>query len=401
MKIKLRNPFEDEGFRKEPPSSSYFKWSSDAPPYVIVGGGNPVRDESHAEYHALWKELHAKENPTAEWFANWMSRIPKDCGCGESLVSLLKRLPPRFDDWFNYSVYLHNAINQKLNKVQYGPLDARVLVRGENDLDKMVQLIQPKILRQVIVPSKDRAVLVLACDDKTREEFRHTRPRMEAYARKHNLDFVVIGQITQQTHKCGNKYAYSEIAHLWEQTLWLDTDVVVDPSAPNIFDSVPPGSWGMVDDLAVMENTDWFNSEFKMCQGYWGVEQSNLPSAWNSGVVVAPRNAADCYYPPPMRVPNVWCAEQHWHTQALLMHQASVITLPEIWNNGFPWKEWHNNIPKSYFNHVNGCKPQSLRVKILKHLANGKKDLSSDILNEFSVAWRPGWLDSEVNLKGV
>jgi hypothetical protein len=267
------------------------------------------------------------------------------------------------------------------------------LILDNDDIDQFVQLIEPAILCHIPPPEKSRAILVIACDEKTQTEFKHTRPRMEVYAQIHGLDFVVIDKISKQTHKCGNKYAYSQIAHLWEQTLWLDTDVIVNPTAPNIFDLVPPGSWGLVDDLAVMENTDWFVSEFRYCQRYWGVEETRLPKAWNSGVVVAPRNAKDCYYPPPMRVPNVWCAEQHWHTQALVQHNADVVTLPEVWNNEFPWKDWYKNLPTSYFNHVNGCHPQELRVEVIAELATGKTKLSDEVLGKIMNSWRPGWLE--------
>jgi hypothetical protein len=215
---------------------------------------------------------------------------------------------------------------------------------------------------------------------------------MRQYAANHGLDFVEVTEISKQTHACGNKYAYSQIADRWQQTLWLDTDVVVDPEAPNIFDSVPVGSWGLVDDLAVMENTEWCVAEFQKCQEVWGVSVSRLPHAFNSGVVVAPNNAAECYYPPPMRVPNVWCAEQHWHTQCLLDKGASVVTLGEEWNNGFPWQRWHDQIPTSYFNHVNGCKPHSLRVDILKHLSQGNTTIVGDLLEQVKQSWKPGWV---------
>jgi len=152
------------------------------------------------------------------------------------------------------------------------------------------------------------------------------------------------------------------------------------------------GSWGLVDDLAVMENTDWFVSEFQMCQGVWGVPVTRLPAAWNSGVVVAPKNAAECYYPPPMRVPDVWCAEQHWHTQCLLDNKASVVTLGEEWNNGYPWQRWQDQLPTSYFNHVNGCQPHSLRVAILNHLADGNTSISNDLIEQVRTAWNPGWV---------
>lgn len=347
----------------------------------------------HLGYRTMWHEWHAKQDPTQEWVDDFLSRIPTNCDCGKSFRQWMAENPPTFENWFEYSVAGHNFVNRKLKRIEYGPLDARILVDGLS-LGESVQLIKPAILSKVHEPTRERALLVLVADEKTRQEYQHTGERMRQYAINHGLDFVEITDISKQTHACGNKYVYSEIADRWQQTLWLDTDIVVDPNAPNIFDSVPVGSWGMVDDLAVMENTDWFVSEFQMCQQVWGVPVSRLPHAFNSGVVVAPNNAAKCYYPPPMRVPDVWCAEQHWHTQCLLDKGASVVTLGEEWNNGYPWQRWHDQIPTSYFNHVNGCKPQSLRSDILQHLAAGNTTLDDSLIKRAKETWKPGWLET-------
>lgn len=381
--IRIENPAKALGGTKQQAKGVHYRWEFESKDY-----------SNASKYHSLWKEWHTKEDPTLEWIADWLNRVPKSCGCGKSFAEWLAGNPPDFANWFEYSVAGHNFVNRKLKRIEYGPLDAKLLVDGLS-LGGSVQLLKPTILSQVPEPTRERALCVLVADSKTRSEYEHTGERMRQYASNHDLDFIEITEISQQTHACGNKYAYSQIADRWLQTLWLDTDVVIDPNAPSIFDSVPVGSWGMVDDLAVMENTDWFVSEFQMCQQVWGVPVGRLPSAWNSGVVVAPSNAAECYYPPPMRVPNVWCAEQHWHTQCLLDKQASVVTLGEEWNNGFPWERWHKQIPTSYFNHANGCTPLSLRVDILKHLAAGETKLDPALIARVRDSWNPAWTKHE------
>jgi hypothetical protein len=60
-----------------------------------------------------WETLHTVRNPTPSWFANWESKIP--CGaCKENYKKL--RIEPRYDDWFRFTVELHNAVNAKLEK---------------------------------------------------------------------------------------------------------------------------------------------------------------------------------------------------------------------------------------------------------------------------------------------
>lgn len=67
-------------------------------------------------FHTHWREWHLKRNPTADWLADWLKRIPPGCGCGEDFPSFIKSNPPRFNDWFPYSVEGHNFVNKKIGK---------------------------------------------------------------------------------------------------------------------------------------------------------------------------------------------------------------------------------------------------------------------------------------------
>ncbi len=65
-------------------------------------------------YHALWNEIHEKQDPTPEWFADWCRRVPKTCGCDRWLTAYLVSNPPRYDDWYPWTVEMHNAVNVKV-----------------------------------------------------------------------------------------------------------------------------------------------------------------------------------------------------------------------------------------------------------------------------------------------
>ncbi len=84
---------------------------------------HPVID--YSAFHRHWQELHSEKTPTPKWFSDWIARTPPNCGCGEGIAAIIKRLPPRFDDWFSYSVDLHNAVNAKLGKQLITVEDAR------------------------------------------------------------------------------------------------------------------------------------------------------------------------------------------------------------------------------------------------------------------------------------
>jgi len=83
-----------------------------------------IPQETTQTYHALWTELHTKSDPTPEWFAGWLNRIP--CGnCRSTARTILERIKPRYNDWFPWSVELHNAVNAKLGKPQVALQEAR------------------------------------------------------------------------------------------------------------------------------------------------------------------------------------------------------------------------------------------------------------------------------------
>lgn len=63
---------------------------------------------------ALWVEAHSKQDPTPEWFADWVSRVPSfGCGCKSWLKEYLKTNPVRYDDLYAWSVECHDAVNKK------------------------------------------------------------------------------------------------------------------------------------------------------------------------------------------------------------------------------------------------------------------------------------------------
>ena len=69
------------------------------------------------KFHALWNLIHDQENATPWWFKTWVEKIPQnDCGCPIWLLKYIVTNPPRYDDWYNWTVELHNAVNIKLGK---------------------------------------------------------------------------------------------------------------------------------------------------------------------------------------------------------------------------------------------------------------------------------------------
>ncbi len=116
-RIVITNPATLRGREQKPPKSHTFHWKA---PEQLPSNRNNV-------FHDLWREAHTKQDATAEWYADWLNRIPCSV-CKTSLKAILEELgPPDYTDWFAYSVRLHNAVNRKLQKPELTLDEARAI----------------------------------------------------------------------------------------------------------------------------------------------------------------------------------------------------------------------------------------------------------------------------------
>ena len=98
---------------------------------------SPVQQQTHEERgRALWKEIHEKTDPTPEWFAKWLSRVPNTSGCGSCQKWAIDwiKIPgnePDYDNWFPWSVLFHNGVNAKID-AEGRPREQWTLERARN-----------------------------------------------------------------------------------------------------------------------------------------------------------------------------------------------------------------------------------------------------------------------------
>jgi hypothetical protein len=62
-----------------------------------------------------WRKLHTTRF-TPEEFEAWIRSIPGCSSCQRDFRKLLETHPPRFNDWWQWTWEIHNAVNAKLGK---------------------------------------------------------------------------------------------------------------------------------------------------------------------------------------------------------------------------------------------------------------------------------------------
>jgi len=188
-------------------------------------------------------------------------------------------------------------------------------------MDGQLRVIRKPFVKELPEPKHRLAILTIAPDVRPKLELEISRPSFQRYAEELEADYIELTDIETSNHPCGNKYLLTQVCERYEQTLLLDTDIIIMPNAPNIFREVPVGKWGLVDDLQNLDKAsgcEWVRVEMKQICDAVGIHNILLTKAWNSGFVVAPTDAIREYYPPTEAVPFLWCVEQHLHTINLL-----------------------------------------------------------------------------------
>lgn len=81
-----------------------------------------------ARSRELWTELHTKQDATPEWLEAWLNRVPNyGCGCRKKAKELIAENPPDFARFFEWTVELHNLVNEQLGKPAVTPDEARAI----------------------------------------------------------------------------------------------------------------------------------------------------------------------------------------------------------------------------------------------------------------------------------
>lgn len=140
------------------------------------------------------------------------------------------------------------------------------------------------------------AIITLAIGDAFEEMGKHTHPLMKRYATICNADFIVINK-KKYEEKLGlityEKFQVGEyLGAQYERLLFIDTDVVVCPNAPNLFQLCPPGTFCAANE----EGYSMAGTHKKVTQQVLGEIDWKFPY-FNSGVMLFDNHHKDIFNP--------------------------------------------------------------------------------------------------------
>jgi ADP-heptose:LPS heptosyltransferase len=136
-------------------------------------------------------------------------------------------------------------------------------------------------------PNEKRAIVTVAIGDESSELAKIARPTLDAYAKKVYADVITIDK--QEVNKVAvhlEKFQIKELLSEYDRVLYVDADILINSSCPDIFDIVPKEAVGAVPDC---HNGKWGNinrfNEIIAVQDKLGNVNWNA-GYFNSGVIV-------------------------------------------------------------------------------------------------------------------
>lgn len=211
------------------------------------------------------------------------------------------------------------------------------------------------------------AVITLATG-KASEWLAISQPSHQAYANKINATYVILDTATMP-YPMGEKWRLSRIAESYDRIIYLDADVIVRPTAPDLFSVVPAGTVGVYNDLPDMAGTEWYHNEVAELQASQELPVRRLDHCYNTGLVVFDRDHRDIFAPPTKRFKAVFCAEQHLINIRLVERGYKVTPL----TREIHWQWWSDpkkqHYSKAHFIHNSGQRDHNQRVADMKATA--------------------------------
>ena len=148
-----------------------------------------------------------------------------------------------------------------------------------------------------------KAVVTLAIGNFYTKMGKITHPTLKAYADKIGADFIVIDDMGERTLPHYRKLDLGKLLKTYGRILYVDTDILIREDAPDLFDIVPIGKCGMLDEgrftdrQANMEN---FITQFGLDPKTWDKKY------YNTGVMLFDKSHKALFIEPPSEINNFY-----------------------------------------------------------------------------------------------
>jgi len=199
-----------------------------------------------------------------------------------------------------------------------------------------------------------KLALVTRSDENIREMSDLTHPGIRAYADKCGADFIIYDhepEIWTDDKKPHYRILKAiETFEEYDRILFMDTDVVINPNCPNIFDVVPPECIGSVfEDKGSRQKKR--RKLIKAIQGRWG-DVGWREGYTNAGVLVASRQHVRMFEPHKGEYYLGWGSVDVHMSYKAHQYGMQMMELPFQWNHMTMFSQAWNDSPDRFNSNI-------------------------------------------------
>jgi hypothetical protein len=317
-----------------------------------------------------WDPLHRYVYTTPERceadYVEWTANIPEiTCNCKLKWAELVAANPPDFSShaaFFKWGVDRHNDVNEHLLKPRITIGEARHL----HDYP-----IWCDVEEDIKPPTSDKLIITIAIGRKFQEILELSRPYLQAYAKKCGADYVELTNPTQGWWGL-EKFRVKAFQKYYERIAFLDSDLLVRPNCPNLFDIVEPHRIGMHNDSMyniagvsanIIGNQTWLGGGRAALLNSQGVYLKSYiePVCQNSGVVVFSKHH-DIWNGMTKPFPRSHCDEQFWVERQAQKYSIQQLTYHFNTQYWFGHGQFQKLKPSAYIIHFSGVPGNKLKL---------------------------------------
>ena len=220
---------------------------------------------------------------------------------------------------------------------------------------------------RVPTPTSDRLVIQIGTGEQCGKELKVSGPRAKKYADRCGADYLSVTHGHFRRWPMASKWRASTYARHYQQTVFLDTDVLIADDAPNLFDQSQ--GWGGFDEMpsfVEQNNRDALNPDARKICDQQGVNAIHLTRSFNGGILLIPGESCHLYSPPAEPFEPIWILDQVWLTLSLLRERMPITWFSPDWYSAFIDSDFWSTWDKRPFVHMNGCQHKCTRLDLMK-----------------------------------
>lgn len=210
------------------------------------------------------------------------------------------------------------------------------------------------------------AIFTLAVGPNSLDQHAITGPQMAAYASRVGADFHAITDDQHPAYPLANKFRLKTLAANYERVLFLDADVWVRSTAPNVFEEFAADKVWMHSDRSHQVNYDSLIINYVTIARQQRVPRIIDYHCYNSGVVLFSKQHIDLWTAPPLPSPTQFLTEQIWIEYMTREASIPVGHLPTEFNTQWWFRDFAAREPHAHFVHLAACSPEERIIRLQK-----------------------------------